>query len=422
MHTIFALSSGAPPAAIAVIRISGPATADALRSLAGKLPVPRRASLAELRSTSGDKLDDALVLWFPGPASATGEDCGELHLHGGRAIVGAVEDALSGIDGLRAAKPGEFTRRSFANGRIDLAQAEGLADLLEAETELQRRSAMALANGALSDQVAAWRDDLLSLSALVESALDFADEDDVAPLPNDFGDNLGALSASLCQWLERPRARVLKEGYRVALAGPPNAGKSTLFNVLVECEAAIASPVAGTTRDVLTRSIALEGVPLTFVDMAGLHTESADEIEKIGIGRAQKEICDADLVLWLGAEGMGPAGCWEVQSQIDTGAHCKSRPDYRVSAVTGEGIETLRSAIIRNARGSLPKPGEIALNERQAELIGEAAEALGGDVPDDLLILGEHLRTARSAFDRLVGRSGTEDMLDTLFGRFCIGK
>ncbi|WP_114521196.1 tRNA uridine-5-carboxymethylaminomethyl(34) synthesis GTPase MnmE [Altererythrobacter sp. ZODW24] len=422
MDTIFALSSGAPPAAIAVMRISGPHTANAVRSLAGKLPAPRRASLVSLRDKAGSKLDQALILWFPGPASATGEDCAEFHLHGGRAIVSAVETALGEVDSLRPARPGEFTRRSFANGRIDLAQAEGLADLLEAETELQRRSAMALASGALSEKVTTWREEVLVLSALVESALDFADEDDVDPLPSDFTAKLSALAGELADWLERPRARALKEGYRVALAGPPNAGKSTLFNALVESEAAIASPTAGTTRDVLTRSVALGGIPLTFVDMAGLRDESSDDIEAIGIGRARDEMVRADLVLWLGPEGEGPDSSWEIEPRIDQGDVLKASPDYRISAVSGRGMDELRSAIMAHARGAMPKPGDVALNERQSGLIAEAADALRGDVPDDLLILGENLRVGRSAFDRLIGRSGTEDMLDALFGRFCIGK
>ncbi len=423
MDTIFALSSGAPPAAIAVMRISGPHTADTVRSLAGRLPTPRRASLVSLRDKTGSKLDEALALWFPGPASATGEDCAEFHLHGGRAIVSAVETALSDVEGLRPAKPGEFTRRSFANGRIDLAQAEGLADLLEAETELQRRSAMALASGALSEKVTAWREEVLVLSALVESALDFADEDDVDPLPGDFTAKLSALASELDDWLDRPKAEALKEGYRIALAGPPNAGKSTLFNALVESEAAIASPTAGTTRDVLTRSVALGGIPLTLVDMAGLRDESSDDIEAIGIGRARAELVRADLVLWLGPEGEGPDGSWEVEPRIDEGGGAtKTSPDHRISAVSGEGMNEFRDAIIVHARNAMPKPGDVALNARQSGLIAEAADALRGEVPDDLLILGENLRVCRSAFDRLVGRSGTEDMLDTLFGRFCIGK
>ena len=256
IDTIFALSSGAPPAAIAVIRVSGPQAAAAMGALLGRQLDPRHATGAALRGAEGELIDRVLVLWLPGPHSATGEDTLELHCHGGRAVIGAVEAALALLPGLRAATPGEFTRRAFANGKIDLAQAEGLADLLAAETELQRQSAMAMAGGAFSQQVAQWRDTLLTQSAMLEAALDFGDEDDVALLPANFVTQLAALETDLAQWLARPRAEQLREGYRVVVAGPPNAGKSTLFNVLVEAEAAIATPIPGTTRDVLTRPVA----------------------------------------------------------------------------------------------------------------------------------------------------------------------
>ena len=281
--TIFALSSGSPPAAIGVVRVSGPAAGAALTALSGMLPQPRRASYRALRDADGAVLDQALVLWFPGPNTATGEDLAELHLHGGRAVVVAGEKALLGIAGLRRAEPGEFTRRSFANGRIDLAEAEGLADLLSAETELQRRSALAMAGGAFSRQVEQWRDRVLVASAAVEAVLDFGDEDDVSDLPPDFVSRLTDLRGELQTWLSRPRAEALREGFRVVLAGPPNAGKSTLFNALVEDEAAITSPLAGTTRDVLTRAVSIGGVPFLFGDTAGLRDETGDEIEAIGI-------------------------------------------------------------------------------------------------------------------------------------------
>lgn len=219
--TIFALSSGAPPAAIAVVRISGPAAGEALERLAGARPEPRRAVLRSLHGADGGVLDRALVLWFPGPASSTGEDLAELHLHGGRAVVAAIERELAGMAKLRRATPGEFTRRAFVNGRIDLAEAEGLADLLEAETELQRRSAVALAGGMLSRQVEDWRERLLALSASVEAALDFSDEDDVSPLTPGFGDAVSGLGAEIRAWLDRPRSELLREGFKVVLAGRP---------------------------------------------------------------------------------------------------------------------------------------------------------------------------------------------------------
>ena len=425
IDTIFALSSGAPPAALGVIRISGPRAQAALRQLAGRLPQPRRAALTELRDAQGEVLDQALALWLPGPGTATGEDVVELHCHGGRAVIAAVEAALAAIPELRRATPGEFTRRAFINGRIDLAEAEGLADLLSAETELQRRSAMALAGGAVSRTIEAWRERVLSASAAVEAVLDFADEDDIAVLPADFAARLADLREEIGEWLERPRAEALREGFRVVLAGPPNAGKSTLFNALVESEAAITAPLAGTTRDVLTRPVAIAGVPFLFADTAGLRDDTGgDTIEAIGVERARGELDRADLVLWLGGEGEGPERAWEIAAQIDRPGHAdKVAPRHRVSAVTGEGLNALRDDLVRTAAAALPRPGEAALNARQHRLLGDAAVALAqAELAKDPLLVAENLRLVRVAFDALLGRTTTEDMLDTLFGRFCIGK
>ncbi|MDP4604571.1 MAG: tRNA uridine-5-carboxymethylaminomethyl(34) synthesis GTPase MnmE [Erythrobacter sp.] len=423
--TIFALSSGAAPAGIGVIRVSGPQAGVALAVLAGRLPEPRRAVLAKLRDGSGALLDEALALWFPGPNTATGEDLAELHCHGGRAVIAAVEGALAALPGLRRAEPGEFTRRAFANGRIDLAEAEGLADLLSAETELARAAALANVGGALSRQVETWRERVLVLSAVVEGVLDFSDEEDASDLPECFTWNIAALADELCTWLARPRSEKLGEGFRVVLAGPPNAGKSTLFNALVESEAAITSPIAGTTRDVIERAVAMGGVPFTFVDTAGLRDDALnDAIEAIGIDRAKGELARADLVLWLGPEGEGPDGAWEIAAQADReGFTPKGAARFTLSATTGEGVGALKTALIALARGALPKPGEAALNARQHARLGESLEALtaAGALSDPLLV-AEELRRARLAFDRLVGRATTEDMLDTLFGRFCIGK
>lgn len=422
--TIFALSSGAPPAAIAVIRISGPAAGEALQLLTGRVIEPRRPTLAALRATDGAPLDQALVLWFPGPGSATGEDLAELHCHGGRAVVTAVERALAATAGLRRAEPGEFTRRAFANGRIDLAQAEGLADLLNAESELQRSAAMALLGGLFSRQVEYWRTQLLACSAEVEALLDFGDEDDVAADADGLSAAIARLAQELDVWLARPRAERLGEGFRVVLAGPPNSGKSTLFNALVESEAAITSPIAGTTRDVLERSVAIAGVPFTFVDTAGLREGAGDEIERIGVARARQQLERADLVLWLGPEGQGPHGCWEIDARIDAADHVAKRtPRLRISAATGENLGVLTGQLLEAAQAVLPKPGEAALNARQHGLLGEARAALReADEARDPLLRAESLRHARIAFDRLVGRATTEDMLDALFGRFCIGK
>lgn len=426
-ETIFALSSGAPPAGIAVVRVSGPAAGLALHALAGRAFAPRRATLATLRDGAGEPLDTALVLWLPGPATATGEDLAELHCHGGRAVIAAVEAALAALPGLRRAEPGEFTRRAFANGRIDLAEAEGLADLLCAETELQRRSALASAGGALSREVEQWREVVLMLSAAVEAVLDFADEDDVAVLPADFAARLAGLAATIEQWLARPRAETLREGFAVVLAGPPNAGKSTLFNALVEHEAAIVAPIAGTTRDVLTHAVALAGVPFRFSDTAGLAEATADPIEAIGIERAHAAVARAELVLWLGPEGAGPTGpvpVWEIAAQSDSSAHVPKRaPRHTVSARTGAGLDGLRADLIAAARAALPAPGEAALNARQHRLLDRAARSLRDAAGHaDPLLVAEGLRVARQAFDALLGRAATEDMLDALFGRFCIGK
>lgn len=422
--TIFALSSGPPPAGIAVVRVSGPRAAQALEILGGSLPEPRRASYRTLRVPRGTVLDRALVLWLPGPNTATGEDLVELHLHGGRAVLKATYEALTALVGLRQAEPGEFTRRAFANGRIDLAEAEGLADLLSAETELQRVSAIAMAGGAFSRQVDDWRDRVLALSASVEAVLDFGDEDDVSDLPPDFPARTAALAAELSEWLARPRAETLREGFRVVLAGPPNAGKSTLFNALVEDEAAITAPTAGTTRDVLTRAVAIEGVPFVFADTAGLREESADAIEMIGIDRARAQLDRADLVLWLGEDGEAPQGAWEIAAQADRAeAVAKAAPRHRLSAVTGEGLDALRRDLVETARGAMPRPGEAALNARQHTLLTEAEQSLRAALEShDFLIVAECLRRVRLAFDALVGRATTEDMLDALFGRFCIGK
>lgn len=424
MDTIYALSSGAPPAGIAVIRVSGPSAGAALEELSGTLPQPRRASVRSLADSNGLVLDEALVLWLPGPRTATGEDTAELHLHGGRAVVAAVEAALAACSGLRKAAPGEFTRRSFANGRMDLAEAEGLADLLSAETELQRRSAMALVGGTFSSQVTSWRGTVLGLSAHVEAVLDFSDEDDVAALPREFIDQASTLREELSAWLDRPRVERLKDGIRVVLAGPPNSGKSTLFNALLRDDAAIISSIAGTTRDVLERPVALAGIPFTFVDTAGLRMDSADAIEQIGINRAHQQTDIADLVLWLGPEGEGPDGAWEIDARCDVAdRQSKQSALLSLSAETGEGMDELLKQLIEFAQGLMPKPGEAALNQRQHALMREAHDACD-DIEriEDPLVVGEQLRLVRLAFDKLIGRTSTEDMLDALFGRFCIGK
>lgn len=420
--TIFALSSGAPPAAIGIIRLSGPQAGAAVARLAGSLPPPREASLRTLRAVDGAALDEALILWFPGPRSATGEDCAELHCHGGRAVIAAVSRALAATEGLREAEPGEFTRRAFENGRIDLAQAEALGDLLAAETELQRRIAQDGVGGTVSARVREWRDEVLALSAMVEALLDFAEEDDNHSLPETFERRKAALCEAIARQLQLPRGERLRDGIRVVLAGPPNSGKSSLFNRILGEGAAIVTATAGTTRDVLERSVAFEGIPFVLVDTAGLRDDHVETIEAEGIARARGQLELADIVLWLGPEGEGPTGAIEVQSRADDPLTCsKVNPDVVVSSVTGFGVAELTDFLVERGRNLVPKPGSVAVNARQAAILNEVLAQLSG-TPDDLLLLGEHLRAARSAFDRLLGKSGVEDMLDDLFGRFCIGK
>ena len=403
-----------------MVRISGPLADAALEALAGALPEPRRAIVATL-SANGDVLDNALILRFPGPHSATGEDVAELHLHGGRAVVAGVLAALAAIEGLRAAEPGEFTRRAFANGRIDLAEAEGLADLLEAETESQRRSALALAGGGLSRLVAEWQSAVLGLAARIEAALDFADEDDVAPLPPAFATELGALRRELAAWLARPPAERLRDGIRIVIAGPPNAGKSSLLNALVGREAAIVTDIPGTTRDLIEAPIALGGAPFLLIDTAGFR-EADNAIEAIGVARARASAAAADLVLWLGSPDQTPPGAIAVHAKADL-VPAPPGAGIPVSARTGEGLHELVRTLIRHSAALLPAPGEIALNRRHRAALAEALSGLGeAETTSDLLIAAEGLRHARAGLDRVTGGAGVEDMLDALFGRFCIGK
>jgi tRNA modification GTPase len=422
--TIYALSSGSPPAAVAVVRISGPGAANALDMLAGKVAEPRVARLATLRSPHGEVLDRALVLRFSGPASATGEDVAELHLHGGRAVVRAVLEALSRMEGLREAEPGEFTRRAFENGRIDLAEAEGLADLLQAETESQRRAALALAGGDLSRKVETWQQRLLALAAQLEAVIDFSDEGEVGEaLPPGWRDAAEALRVDMAALLARPPAERLRAGVRVVIAGPPNSGKSSLLNWLAGREAAITSAIAGTTRDVVEAPTAIAGTPFLLVDTAGLR-DSEDEIESIGVARARESIGQADLILWLGppADSPQPERSLVVQSKIDV-TEPDPAADAHVSSETGAGMDGLVALLIERGRGLLPAGGELALNARHREAVREAADALQEAVElGDLVLAAEAVRAARLAIDRVTGRAGVEDMLDALFGRFCVGK
>lgn len=421
--TIFALSSGRPPAAIAVIRLSGPGALAAAQTLAGVLPGHRAAALRELSDPgSGERLDEALVLRFDGPASSTGEDVVEFHCHGGRAVVAAVTASLGRMAGLREALPGEFTRRAFDNGRIDLTEAEGLADLIEAETESQRRAALRLAEGGLKRQIAAWLERLLALSARAELAIDYAGEDEDGFDPGIVGDARD-LADELGQWLERPRAEPLKEGVRVVAAGPPNAGKSSLINAIAGSERIIVSEIEGTTRDVIEVPLALAGLPFVFTDTAGLR-DTADKIEAVGVGLAEAEVERADILLWLGDSGLAPGHPRQILVHAKADLAGPS-PDgsLPVSSTTRAGLSELLDAIVAKAREILPGEDAIALNRRQASEIAEARSALDEAVESERPeIQAECLRRARQAFDRLTGQAGIEDVLDALFGRFCLGK
>ena len=418
--TIYALSSGAPPAGIGVIRISGPRAGEALSRMANGLPPARSPRLRILRDGEGAALDQALVMWFAGPNTATGEDLAEIHCHGGRAVVAALLAALSSIDGLREAEPGEFTRRAFSNGQIDLAEAEGLADLLSAETELQRRGALLAAGGDLSRRIEGWRDRVLGLAASIEAVIDFADEDDVS-LPASFSRELDELIGEIRATSQRPATDRLRGGIRVVLAGPPNAGKSSLFNALLSDDAAIVTSEAGTTRDVLERPVSIGGVPLVLVDTAGMRDSGAGAIEEMGIERARKEVASGHIVLWLGAPDELPVGAIQISAKSDLGA--VQSEGLEVSAVTGFGLSELTDMLVEKAREILPPGDQIAFNRRQREWAQTAAQSLVDvNTHSDLLIAAENLRAARRALDRLVGRDSTEEMLDALFDRFCIGK
>lgn len=420
--TIVALSSGRPPAAIAVVRCSGPGARAAAERLADSLPEERRATVRRLVDPrDGSLIDEAIMLRFDAPHSATGEDIVEYQCHGGRATVDALVGALLAQPEIRLAEPGEFTRRALANGRIDLTEAEGLADLLTAETELQRRSAMARAGGALRKRLDDWRERLLALSAQAEVAIDYAGEEDGDTANQGLASGIRRLADEMRELVAAPRVEPLRDGVRVVIAGLPNAGKSSLVNALAQSEKAIVTHIPGTTRDVIEVPIAIDGVPFVLVDTAGLR-ESDDVVEAIGIDRARSESERADLVLWLGRPDEAPdhAGLVRVAAKADLGVDGEGLP---VSAVTGQGMADLARELVERARQLLPKGDELALDRRQHELLAESQDALArGEMLQDPVLIAEELRAARAAIDQISGRAGVEDLLDALFGRFCLGK
>ncbi len=434
--TIFALSSGRLPSGVAVVRVSGPDAQAAARLMAGAVPAPRHATFKILRDAAGAPLDQGLILFFPAPASATGEDIVELHLHGGRAVVASVLRTLAGIAGFRPAEPGEFTRRAHASGKMDLAEVEGLADLIAAETEAQRRQALALASGGLSRRVSLWRERLVRALMLVEATVDFSDEGDV---PDDLSAPARQEAAALCAELraalvDAERGERVRDGLAIAIAGPPNAGKSTLLNRLAGRDAAIVSHIPGTTRDILEVHLELAGQAVTLIDTAGLR-DTTDEIEAEGVRRARARAATADLVLWLSPhDDPAPAdlpGAIPVRTKADigegdTGGVMVEGEALAISALTGHGIDDLVRLISARAEGLAG--GEPALitraRQRHALLLAlehlERAKSTGAAFAEDLF--AEDLRLAARALDAVVGRVDVEDVLDALFRTFCIGK
>ncbi len=433
-ETIFALASGGGRAAIAVIRLSGPETRDALVRLAGRLPHPRMATLAAVKDPgTGLLLDRALLLWFPAPASFTGEDAAEVQLHGGRAVVAAVLDALSRLDGLRPAEPGEFTRRAFRNGKMDLGEVEGLADLIDAETEAQRRQALRALDGALGSWAETLRHRLVSALSLAEGAIDFADEDDlVTAFRRDIGAEIGAVRGLIAAELDvSRRGEKLREGLVVTISGPPNVGKSTLLNALAGREIAIVSVHAGTTRDPIEVDLDLGGHPLRLIDTAGLR-DTEDPVEREGIARARRRAQSSDLVLWLcelGGPAMPPPTeglCWLVLTKADRAGAARAA-DHVISARTGEGMDGLVAALRRFADTALVGAEQAMVTRLRQRLALDAAQrhlstlaALGETAP--LELVAEELRATIAALSSLVGEVGTEEILGQIFARFCIGK
>ena len=434
--TIVALASGAVPAAIAVIRISGPETRRVLEAFCGGVPDPRHASLRDIGPPRLPAIDRGLAIWFPGPASFTGEDMAELHTHGSRAVVSAVIEAVLSLPGTRLAEPGEFARRAFENGKLDLTQVEGLADLISAETEAQRRQALAQAEGSLRTLYEGWRIELLRAQALVEAGLDFADEGDVAADIAVKADAIVApLLVSISHHLADRRGERLRDGVHIVIAGPPNVGKSSLLNALAKRDVAIVSEEAGTTRDVLEVHLDLGGLPVTLTDTAGLR-EAESKVEAEGVRRALARTEQANVVLWL-VDATAPI--WELPAALEIRtAICvlnkidlergftPHRDCLQISARTGQGLDRLVEALEEQAahvaETGLASPLMTRARHR-AELEGArvALQRFGQPTLSPEL-KAEELRIAARHLGRLTGRIDVEEVLGAIFGEFCIGK
>ncbi|WP_063685361.1 tRNA uridine-5-carboxymethylaminomethyl(34) synthesis GTPase MnmE [Bradyrhizobium stylosanthis] len=446
-QTIFALSSGRAPSAIAVVRVSGSQAGLVLTTLAGKLPAPRQASRRLLHDGAGQPIDDAVVLWFPGPGSATGEDVAEFHVHGGRAVLAALFAAISLIPNIRAAEPGEFTRRSFENGKLDLTEAEGLDDLIHADTDRQRRQALRQLQGLLGDRARDWRERIIEASALIEAGIDFSDEGDVpAELRAPAIKAIRALHDEITKVLAaQGHSERLRDGLVVAIAGKPNVGKSTLMNQLARREVAIVSPHAGTTRDVIEVQLDLDGYPVTVIDTAGIR-ETDDPVEQEGVRRARARAEDADLVLWLveGGRSVDPeairslrktgggdrsdGSIWIVRNKIDLGGAGPGEPrgEFGISASQGDGIPELVEALVTFAADFFgASEGGVITRVRQRDLLVRASDSLRRSldlVEEGEELAAEELRAAAYALGRLLGRVDVEDVLGAIFQKFCIGK
>lgn len=447
-QTIFALSSGRAPSAIAVVRVSGPQAALGLTTLAGRLPAPRQASRRLLRDGTGQPIDDAVVLWFPGPGSATGEDVAEFHVHGGRAVLAALLASISYIPNTRAAEPGEFTRRAFENGKLDLTEAEGLDDLIHADTDRQRRQALRQLQGLLGNRARDWRERIIEASALIEAGIDFSDEGDVpAELMAPAVKAIQALHGEIAEVLAaQGQAERLRDGLVVAIAGEPNVGKSTLINQLARREVAIVSPHAGTTRDVIEVQLDLDGYPVSVIDTAGIR-ETDDPVEQEGVRRARARADDADLVLWLveGEHAVDPGAIrslrksaddgestsgsvWIVRNKIDLGEAGEAglHGAFEISASRGDGIPDLVDALVKFAGEFFgASEGAVVTRARQRDLLRRASDSLRRSlelIEDGEELAAEELRAAAYALGRLLGRVDVEDVLGAIFQKFCVGK